>query len=373
MQKKKEAVDELFKGLLSKFGDTPANRITIETNIQEMVRTKSRITVKDIDLLEKRIWTVVTPTKLKNSEETLTRRKKDESFLQFQSKTPKILRSSQLEKSNRYSNARINQNTSVSPHLSEFTLRQNFLSKLKLKQKNDEWGQIVKNDSVKFQKEQELMKIQSKQQQKLYFNDLFKQSCLSQHMNNLSKIEQEAYEKEFVNKISSEIETKMRMTQQQRLMETSKQKVEMLESLDNRNREKKKMNKLKKAEKLAINKDISNYIEEENKHKLIKVKKVQDVASENYISSSHLRTIKENERLKELAKEKEHMDTISRTLNDSEIKYQQLIKKKREQAHNLDRLEKLLTVKPKKLQDLIEEAEKKEADRIESIKNEEKL
>lgn len=369
MQKKQEAVQELFKGFLNIFGDTPTNRVTIENNIQEMVRSKSKITVQDIDFLEKKILTVVTPTKSKFSEGSLKRGIREEAFTHFQSKTPTILKSN---RSNIRDKVNV-QNSSASPISSEFSLRGNFLGKLKLKHQNDEWGKIIKNDSVKFQREQEKLKIQAKLQQKSYFNDLFKQSCLSHHRNNMTKMEQEAYEREFVNKVSSEIDSKMRLSQEQRLMETIKQKTEMIDHLEHIKRQRTTVKEIKKAEKQVVNNEISKYFEEESKNKLIKVKKIQGVASENYTSSSQLKTVKENERLKELAKDKEHLDTNSKTLNASEIKYQQIISKKREKAHNIERLEKLLIVKPKKLQELMKEAEQQEVERVENMKNEEKL
>jgi len=265
------------------------------------------------------------------------------------------------------------QNSSASPINTEFSLRGNFLSKLKLKHQNDEWGKIIQNDSLKFQREQEKIKIQEKLRQKSYFNDLFKQSCLSYHRTNMTKMEQEAYEREFVNKVSSEIESKTKLTQEQRLMETMKQKTEMIGHFEHRKRQKSTVKEIKKTEKQVVNNEIQKFFEQESKNKLVKVRKIQGVASENYTSSSQLKTVKENERLKELAKDKEHLDTNSKTLNESEIKYQNLISKKLEKAHNLERLEKLLVVKPKKLQDLIKEAEQQEAERVETLKTEEKL
>jgi hypothetical protein len=342
-----------------------------------MVRSKSRITVRDIDNLEKNIKATVQSPRLFNAEDFSPRqnRPKDEPILKH-SKTPKVYRMTPLDKSKKLVNVRdlsIPGNTFETSPRGDLSLRSDFLNKVKLKHQNDEWGKIIKNDSVKFRQEQEFLRTQARLQQMNYFNDLFKQICLKKQKNVVSKREQEMIEKEFVEKISNDVESKYKESQQMKMMKTYQEKYDMGNYLKTKTSQKLKNKEIKNIDKQNINNEILRFYSEEFESRVEKFKKLKEVASDNITSSSNLKNLKTTEKKIELQQDQEHMFTNAKNLNESESKYKKLVKEKRKKAHNIERLEKLLIVKPKNLKQLQEEDEFKEKLRINEIINEEKM
>ena len=376
MSKRQEAVNELFDGFLSRYGDTPQNRKTIKGHIVSMVRSKSRITVTDIDNLEKQIKVAMqSPLKVEKTPRSLSRMHNPTDFSFSHSKTPKVHRVLPLDSIKTRQNTRDHSlpanNFEPSPR-GNSSLRVDFLSKVKLKHVNDEWGKLIKNDSIKFNKEQDMMRTQAKLQQRNYFNDLFKQSCLNKHKSNVRKREQEMMEKEFVEKLCSDIENKTKESQQQKLMQTTQQKTELGNFLEEKKVKKSKISHMKQIEKQQLNQDLSKYFHQETQSRFKKFSQMKEIAGDNFMSSSNLKSSKFFEKKEEMAQDYEHLMTNYKLLNESEIKYKKIVDEKRSKAHDVERLEKLIMIKPKNLKQMEEEDDLKEKLRTQMIVEEEK-
>ncbi|OMJ83649.1 hypothetical protein SteCoe_15376 [Stentor coeruleus] len=389
MNTKKQAMQDLFSGFVQKFGDSAVNRSTISKEIKELIRSKSKITVKDLDVLEKSIHSKLTnvfkPKDLSMS--PISKGPKLESLNEL-SKTPKHIKISPIKEPEKLNSSgdhltykhtldiqRENMSNSgffTTQNRNNHSVRLEGKSNFRLKHKYDEWGKIVRHESVKYHKELLYLKEKNKLSKLDYYKQLHNQVTQSKMKLLTLKKEQET-DKVFNMKITAEHEESFNEVKKNKEIRLKQQQKDLGEFLDKKAIERQRYYENKKALKEEIQHDYTTYLTEEYKKRHNKDRVRKKIASENINIASNGKKIKEVEKSKIIRQEYEHLGKNAKVLDDSEKDYRDRMLRNVQKAHDLERLEKLIVVKPKTLKDYEDEANIKESFMLSTIKETEKI
>lgn len=389
MNPKKQAIQELFSGLVQKFGDTATNKSTISKEIKELLRSKSKITVKDLDLLEKSIHAKISnglkPKDLSMS--PISKGPKLESLYEL-NKTPKPIKVSLikdpegLNNSGEYLNykhihdiQRENLNNSgffTTQNRNNQSVRLEGKTNFRLKHKYDEWGKIVRHESVKYHKELLYLKQKNKLSKLDYYKQLHNQVTQSK-MKLLSLKKEQETDKVFNMKITAEHEETFNEAKKNKEMKLKQQKKELGEFFDKKALERQRYYDNKKALKEEIQHDYTAYLTEEYKKKHSKDRLRKKIASENINIANNGKRLREVEKSESVKQEYEHLGKNAKILDDSEKDYRDRMLRNVQKAHDLKRLEKLIVIKPKTLKDHEDEADMRESFMLSAIQETEKM
>ena len=393
MDSRSQALQDLYKGMIVKVGDSANNRNLVSKEIEKLVKTKSKLSVKDLDDLEHKIISKASsPTmKRKISITALRNSDKKDYFLpeaksnyrstkvspikELDEKRPEYDLANQ-ETPQKLMNVRENIRTcrNLDTYKNNTDVNSNSLtpSKIRLKKKYDEWGMIIRADSEKFHKEMEYLRRKEKLHKLEYSNELLKQA------------HEVKYQKVLERKGDFEEDLNMckRVHQEhQNLQSTMKLQKDTMKQLEKQELDKIYGKKLtthmefrntRKTEKDQSDQISFEYLQEEISKSMNKFKQRRKVAIANMSKSKLTKLQKMDDQLRTLQQELFHNETAAKVLNESEEKYRNIISTKASKAHDEKRLLKLIVVKPKTLNDYEKEASEQEKQILATMEETEK-
>ncbi|OMJ70567.1 hypothetical protein SteCoe_31422 [Stentor coeruleus] len=385
MNKKKQALDELLDGFLRKFGDSRENRLIISEEIEKFMNNRAKIAIRDLDELEEILLYKLNPSKN-------VFRKFSLSPIDHYSRDPirnsplGTLKNIEYRSSSRniYTDKSTHNDSSLISHNSRLNhkKRDNIIfptdhvpedvySKTTFKKKNpmptlknnrvnyDQWGKILKAESVKYQKEIEIYMKKHKEAKLDYSLQLSKQI----EENNKKRLELKAErdsEVEFLGKIVNnyELEKEQKKFFKQQLMLKQKEEYEkvMLEKANKMNQKLQTM----RSDKELLNKTYVENQKEEQKKQEIKEKQIKDIEQENLTNAKQKKIEITERRVIDSQKDLLHLENAQVSFGENENKHRKLVYAKALIAHDEDRMMRLLKNKPKTLKDYENEANMKE-------------
>lgn len=369
MESKVQALKDLYHGMIRKVGDTSSNRVIVSTEIEKLVKTKSKLSVKDLDNLETQIFqkTFNRTNENKKSLSPLRNTGKGEFFFNESLKKVSPLRS--LERKNESKTPKKKQEIKIREsfisvkELGEF--KNSFMGSLTpnkyfLKKKYDEWGKIIRADSVKYHKELESLKLKEKLNKLEYSNELMRQASDCKNLRAIEKKMREEEEKITYQRRQQEQSELENNVKRQKEMMKIKEKQELDEAFMRRINNQVQNLTMKMTEKDQNNQSSFEYYQEEVGKQMKRFKQKKQIANDNLYKSELKRLQQMDEKVRNLQQDLHHHETNAKTIIESEKKYKRLIEGKAQKAHNQKRLLKLIMVKPKALKEYENEASAQE-------------
>jgi hypothetical protein len=329
MSRRKQALEELLQGFLLKFGNSAENQKIIADEISQFMKSRRKISIKELDDLEEILLYKLSPSKKTYRKYSLS----PIDSLSFNNKfntspttlhlgsfpvtTKNNLRSHE-SRSKYYRRDNIIFPTDYIPEETSYEKAPKTLTpnKNNFKKKNDEWGKILKAESIKFEREMEISAVKQKIMKQVYSTELDKQ------------LEQINQRKDFLKK---QKEDEIHQISQKILdFEDYKQKVKN-----------KRYEKTKEIERINLS--------HANRKKLEKIEEKKKNSDEDSL----------------------HLANAHKDLQENEERHRNIIKSKLSIAHDEERLLKLVPSKPKSLKEYEAEANLKERETLQKIIEEE--
>lgn len=398
MNKKKQALDELLDGFLAKFGDSRENRLIISEEIERFMKNKAKIFIRDLDELEEILLYKLNPSKK-------VFRKFSLSPIDNYSRDP--MRSSPLgtlknidyrsSSRNIYTDKSINNDLSPISHNSRLNHKkidniifptdkvpEDAYNKTVFKKKTpmptlknnrvyyDQWGKILKAESVKYQKEIEIYMKKHKEAKLDYSLQLSKQVEENNKKRLEQKIERDS-EVEVLGRIVNnyEIEKEQKKLFKQQLILKQKEEYEKVMA--------EKANKMSqrfqtmRSDKELLNKSYVENQKEEQKKQEIKEKQLRDLEQENLTNAKQKKIEITEQKLIDSQNDILHLEKAQVSFGENEYKHRKLVYAKALVAHDEERMMRLLKNKPKNLNDYENEANMKEQQDLLKAIQEEKM
>lgn len=400
MTGKKQALGELLKGFLIKFGDSEENKLIISAEIEKTFRSKEKISIKDLDALEEILLYKLNPSKklvrrvsLSPIEAksptypspTLINIKPDPSANSTRSiSNPIAINSSPYNTSGLNSKAKPRRDSLIFPSPNQpnpselpdtqYSKTSNYYTSLSpgrktLKFHHDHWGKIARAENIKYKQEQELSQKHGKLQKQEYWLQLSKQ-IQDINLSKQLQLKERDQEVKLIKQQVSEYESHQVQARLRKNRSKIQQKLEYEKAIQEKLNKAQANQASSETEKnnilVSVQTDgLTQKIKLDQKGKLLK-----EIEAENLTSAMKKQKIKHELKLQDSHKDLIHLIQNEKDLTENQKKFKSIINEKAEIAHNQDRLLKFYPVQ-KSLKDYQEEANLAEKMRILQVVQEE--